>query len=164
MTTTSGVLFIHSAPSALCPHIEWALGAALGVPADLRWERQPAEPASYRTDYAWTGSTGTASRLASTLKRWERLRFEVTEDHAAGTGGERYSYTPTLGVFVGATGPYGDLVVGENRLRAVLRSAEGQTGLREALDDLLGTAWDAELDVFRQAADGVPLRWLHAAG
>ncbi|HEX2893417.1 MAG TPA: DUF3145 family protein, partial [Marmoricola sp.] len=23
---TRGVLYIHSAPSALCPHVEWAVG------------------------------------------------------------------------------------------------------------------------------------------
>ena len=27
---TRGVLFVHSTPPALCPHIEWALGTALG--------------------------------------------------------------------------------------------------------------------------------------
>ncbi|MDN5818786.1 MAG: DUF3145 domain-containing protein, partial [Yaniella sp.] len=26
-----GVLYVHSAPAALCPHIEWAVGAALGA-------------------------------------------------------------------------------------------------------------------------------------
>ena len=29
--TTRGVLFVHSAPRALCPHVEWAAGNALGV-------------------------------------------------------------------------------------------------------------------------------------
>lgn len=164
MTTTSGVLYIHSAPSALCPHIEWALGAALGAPVDLRWDAQPAERATFRTEYAWSGPTGTATRLASNLKRWERLRFEVTEDGTSETAGERYSYTPALGVFVGTIGPFGDIVVGEDRLRTVLRTAHGEADLRAALDDLLGSAWDRELDVFRQAADGVPLRWLHATG
>ncbi len=26
---------------------------------------------------------------------------------------------------------------------------------------ILGTAWDAELEPFRRAGDGVPVRWLH---
>jgi hypothetical protein len=30
-----------------------------------------------------------------------------------------------------------------------------------ALDGLLGTAWDAELEPFRHAGDGAPVRWLH---
>lgn len=164
MTTTSGVLYIHSAPSALCPHIEWALGAALGMPVDLRWDPQPAERGSYRCEYTWTGPTGTASRLASNLKRWGHLRFEVTEDATTDTAGERYSFTPALGIFAGTIGPFGDIVVGEDRLRSVMRTSRDEVGLREALDELLGSAWDRELDVFRQAADGVPLRWLNAVG
>ncbi|HYI55456.1 MAG TPA: DUF3145 family protein, partial [Microlunatus sp.] len=28
MSTTRGVLYVHAAPSALCPHIEWAVGGA----------------------------------------------------------------------------------------------------------------------------------------
>ena len=34
-TATRGVLFVHSAPSALCPHIEWAVGGVLGVAVNL---------------------------------------------------------------------------------------------------------------------------------
>ena len=34
---TSGVLFVHSAPKALAPHVEWALGTALGSPVTLEW-------------------------------------------------------------------------------------------------------------------------------
>ncbi|MDN5888086.1 MAG: DUF3145 domain-containing protein, partial [Micrococcaceae bacterium] len=26
---TRGVLFVHSAPTALCPHIEWAIGSVV---------------------------------------------------------------------------------------------------------------------------------------
>ncbi|MFV0406064.1 MAG: DUF3145 domain-containing protein [Propioniciclava sp.] len=164
MTTTSGVLYIHSASAALRPHIEWALGAALGDSVDLYWSVQPAERGSYRTEHTWHGPVGTASRLASSLKGWDRIRFEVTENPTAGSTGERYSYTPALGIFTGTTGPHGDIVVGENRLQLILRGARDETSLRQGLQVLLGTAWDEELDVFRQAADGVPLRWLHAAG
>jgi hypothetical protein len=31
----------------------------------------------------------------------------------------------------------------------------------QALDGLLGVAWDAELEPFRHAGDGAPVRWLH---
>ena len=33
--------------------------------------------------------------------------------------------------------------------------------LRAGLHGLLGTAWDAELEPFRRAGDGAPVRWLH---
>jgi hypothetical protein len=36
--------------------------------------------------------------------------------------------------------------------------------LSDELDRLLGTAWDNELEPFRRAADGAPVRWLNATG
>jgi hypothetical protein len=36
--------------------------------------------------------------------------------------------------------------------------------LEDALGRLLGTAWDNELEPFRRAADGAPVRWLNATG
>ena len=36
--------------------------------------------------------------------------------------------------------------------------------LEEELDRLLGRPWDAELEPFRCAAEGAPVRWLHATG
>ena len=50
----------------------------------------------------------------------------------------------------------------EQRLKAaVLRDALGGRSLHEAVNDLLGVAWDDELDVFRHAGDGADVRWLH---
>ncbi|HEY3202018.1 MAG TPA: DUF3145 family protein, partial [Actinomycetes bacterium] len=40
--TTRGVLYVHSAPSALCPHVEWAIAGVLGMRVSLEWTRQPA--------------------------------------------------------------------------------------------------------------------------
>ena len=37
---TRGVLFVHSAPRALCPHVEWAAGNALGVRVSMDWTAQ----------------------------------------------------------------------------------------------------------------------------
>ena len=44
---TRGVLFVHSAPSALCPHIEWAVGGVLGAPVQPAWIPQAAGAALY---------------------------------------------------------------------------------------------------------------------
>ena len=65
MSTTRGVLYIHSAPSALCPHIEWAVGGVFGMPVGVTWTAQPIERAAYRCEYLWSGPVGTAARLAS---------------------------------------------------------------------------------------------------
>ncbi len=165
MTATRGVVYIHSAPSALCPHVEWAVGGVFGVPVALDWRPQPAERASYRTEYEWSGAVGSAARLASQLMTWGRLRFEVTEEATPRSEAERYSCTPRLGAFRASTGPHGDILVAEDRIRnAIAQSAGDGTALRAALDALLGTAWDAELEPFRQAGDGAPVRWLHRVG
>lgn len=39
--TTRGVLYVHSAPRALCPHVEWAVAGVLGARISLDWIRQP---------------------------------------------------------------------------------------------------------------------------
>jgi hypothetical protein len=163
MSTTRGVLYVHSAPSALCPHIEWAVGGVFGAPVPLGWVAQPIERASYRTEHAWVGATGTAARLASALKGWPRVRYEVTEEATASTEGERYSYTPALGIFHAVTGLHGDIMVPEDRIRHAIGIADlGGRTLVDALDDLLGRAWDEELEPFRHAGDGSSaVRWLH---
>ena len=162
MSTTRGVLYVHSSPSALCPHVEWAVGGLFGMPVRLDWTPQPAERAAYRAEYSWMGGAGTASRLASALRGWQRLRFEVTEEARPGTEGERYSYTPGLGVFHAITGLHGDIMIPEDRLRAaMLTAATGGRSLEAGIDELLGRAWDEELETFRHAGDGAPVRWLH---
>lgn len=162
MSSTRGVLFVHSSPSALCPHVEWAVGGAIGLPVRLDWSPQPIERAAYRCEYSWTGPTGTAARLASALKGWQKVRFEVTEEATATSEAQRYSYTPTLGVFYAVTGVHGDIMIPEDRLRqAIVAEALGGKPIHDALDDLLGTAWDDELEPFRYAGDGATVRWLH---
>lgn len=161
MSMTRGVLFVHSSPSALCPHVEWAVGGVFGMPVRVDWIPQPIERSAYRTDYSWVGPTGTAARLVSALKGWQKLRFEVTEEATSGTEGERYSYTPTLGVFHANTGIHGDIMIGEDRIRNAVVAARGGDDLVAALDQLLGKAWDSELEPFRYAGDGAPVRWLH---
>ena len=162
MSTTRGVLYIHSAPSALCPHIEWAVGGVFGMPVRMSWTAQPIERSAYRCEYAWTGPVGTAARLASALKGWQKVRFEVTEDATSTSEGERYSYTPVLGVFHAVTGLHGDILVPEDRIKqAVAAAAVGGLDLPSALGRLLGQPWDDELEPFRHAGDGAEVRWLH---
>ncbi len=160
--TTRGVLFVHAAPSALCPHVEWAAAGVLGVPVNLSWIPQPAAPGTYRSELSWQADAGTGARLASALRGWQLLRFEVTEEPGAGNEGSRYSYTPELGIFHAMTGAHGDILIPEDRLRAaVLAAAAGSTTLELEIDKLLGRAWDQELEPFRYAGEGAPVRWLH---
>ena len=160
--TTRGVLFVHSAPSALCPHLEWAVGGVLGAAVNLEWSPQPAQAGSYRAEFSWLGSPGTAASVASALRGWNHLRFEITEEPTTSSEGARYSYTPELGVFHAVTGLHGDIMIPEDRLKAaVVKSAAGQTTLLVEIDKLLGKPWDDELETFRHAGEGAPVRWLH---
>lgn len=159
---TRGVLFVHSAPSALCPHVEWAAAGVLGMPADCEWVPQPAEQGTYRCEVSWQAPVGTAAKLASALRGWTHLRFEVTEEPTPSSDGARYSYTPELGIFHALTGPHGDFMIPEDRLKGCMaRAAKGEVALELALDELLGRAWDDALEPFRHAGDGAPVRWLH---
>ncbi|CAN5157516.1 DUF3145 domain-containing protein [soil metagenome] len=160
--TTRGVLYVHSAPSALCPHVEWAAGGILGVSGSLSWTPQPAAAGTYRSEFSWQGAAGRAAALASALRGWSHLRFEVTEEPTSGTEGVRYSYTPDLGIFHAVTGIHGDIMIPEDRLKAAcVRCALGENTLEREIDKLLGKPWDDELEPFRYAGDGAPVRWLH---
>jgi Protein of unknown function (DUF3145) len=161
-TATRGVLYVHSAPSALCPHIEWAAGGVLGNAVSLDWTPQGAQAGTYRAEFSWAADAGTAAAIASALRGWNQLRFEVTEEPTSGTEGSRFSYTPDLGVFHAVIGVHGDIMIPEDRLKAaVVKSALGDTTLNNEIDKLLGKPWDDELETFRYAGDGAPVRWLH---
>jgi hypothetical protein len=164
--TTRGVVFIHSTPKALCPHITWALESVLGQQRlHLEWTAQPAGAALVRAEVSWTGEPGTGAKIASALRGWDNLRYEVTEEPSPGSDGSRWSHTPSLGIHHTWTSASGDAVVNEDRLREVLRLAQGSPeAMAEMLDELLGTDWDNELEPFRYAGDGAPVRWLHKVG
>lgn len=162
--TTRGVLFVHSAPRALCPHVEWAAGGALGVRVALDWIPQPASPGLFRSELSWQAEQGTGARLASALRGWTHLRYEVTEEPSAGVDGGRWSHTPDLGIFHAVTDVHGNVLVPEDRIRAAVAHVGDPERMREELDLALGRVWDDELEPFRYAGEGAPVRWLHRVG
>ena len=87
---TTGVVYIHASPAAVCPHVEWALSSTLAARPNLKWTRQPAMPGQLRAVTNWVGPVGTGARLANALRSWSVLRFEVTEDPSAGVDGHRF--------------------------------------------------------------------------
>ena len=195
--TTRGVIYVHAAPAALTPHLEWAVAGVLdpqepaghedwafeavrpassavplpppatpvekGYGSAFAWTPQPAEPGTVRAEVVWEGPAGTAGRIASALRGWPRLRFEVTEDASSGSEGERYAWTPARGMFRATVGVHGDILVGEDRLRAAMADAAGspELELSEVLEALMGQPWDEELEPFRYAGEGAPVRILH---
>ena len=162
---TRGVVFIHSTPTALCPHIAWALEGVLDTRVSLDWVPQPASAGTMRTEFSWTGEAGTGAVIASAMRGWDGLRYEVVEEASRGSDGMRWTHTPGLGIHQARLSANGDVVVNEDRVRAILEQAAGDAGaLTRELDRALGSAWDEELEVFRHAGEGAPPTWLHKVG
>jgi hypothetical protein len=159
-----GVIFVHSAPRALCPHVEWAVGGVLGIAVSFQWTPQPADPGTFRAELSWQGAAGTGARLASALRGWAHLRYEVTEEPSRASDGARWSHTPELGIFHAPIDVHGNTLVPEDRVRAALEQGGSVARLTRDLELALGQAWDDELEPFRYAGEGAPVRWLHRVG
>jgi len=169
--TTRGVIYVHAAPAALTPHVEWAVAGVMeaddadvprGHASAFVWTAQPAEPGTLRAEIVWEGPAGTAGRVTAALRGWPKLRFEVTEDPSPGNEGERYAWTPRLGIFHATVGVHGDIQVGEDRLRAAFAEAIAtDMDMSVLVESMLGQPWDEELEPFRHAAEGAPVRILH---
>jgi hypothetical protein len=160
-----GVLFVHSSPRALSPHVEWAVGRALGEAVNFVWSDQPVLKGAQRAEYYWEGDAGTGAALASALRGWEHLRYEVTEDAGFGSDGGRWLHTPDLGIFFTQTDTAGNVVIAEDRVRGAMeRAGANALELHRELRLALGQAWDDELEPFRHASDFNSVVWLHKVG
>lgn len=157
-----GVLFVHSVPGAVCPHIEWALARVFAATVTIDWTPQPIAPGAMRAEILWSGPTGTGARIASTLLAFTQARYEVTEDPSGEREGERFVATPSLGLFRATIGVHGDVMVHEDRLRSALAHtlATGES-LADEVRRLIGQPWDEELEPFRVAHADSTVRLLH---
>jgi len=145
----SGDLRIYSAPRALVRHIQWSLNQIFGYPIELEWTQQRMVAGSVATEYQWRTNSAVASKIASTLKSWHYLRFEVREFPTPGGEGVLYRCTPDLGLHQSVTGSTGDIMIHENRIMTSLNSHRSYESLRESLEVTLGIAWDKELEGYR---------------
>ncbi|MCA1671818.1 MAG: DUF3145 domain-containing protein, partial [Actinobacteria bacterium] len=48
--STSGTIYVHSSPSAVCPHVEWAIAGVVAARVDLQWTAQQAAPGQLRAE------------------------------------------------------------------------------------------------------------------
>ena len=136
---TRGVLFVHSTQRALCPHLEWAVSDVLGTRVSLDWLPQAVLPGQVRTEISWQAAPGTAARITSALRQFKTIRYEVAEEPGKGAEGERFAVTPKLGVFRATMGPHGDIMIHEDRIRAILNAAgDNAADLRKGLNMVLG--------------------------
>ncbi|HKE64459.1 MAG TPA: DUF3145 domain-containing protein [Micromonosporaceae bacterium] len=161
---TRGVVFVHSTPQAVCPHVEWAIARVLAAPVNLHWMPQPADSTARRAECTWAGRPGTGAELAAALRQWPMLRYEVTEEPSPGIDGQRFMYVPGRGLFGAPMSANGDVMLGEDRLRALMAKARGPESLAHELHRALGSAWDADLEPYRYAGDGAPPTLLNQVG
>ena len=142
-----GFLTIHSAPSALRHHIDWAIQTVLGNWIKLSWNPQPLMPGTFRTQLEFRGAQGAAAQIASALRSWHYLNFEVIE--GSELGGELFRFTPELGIHRAIVDQSGAVLVNENQLSAILVNTFDEDAIREGIAVILGNSWEVELDRFR---------------
>ena len=144
--TIAGLVVIHSAPSALRQHIEWGFNSLLGAPANIFWRDQPLAAGTVRTSLEFRAPRGTAAKIATALKNWHYLRFEVSEQGAS--GGELFRCTPELGIHRAQVDEVGTILVSEDVIRKSLENFD-EVLIREALERSLGKEWDEALEPYR---------------
>jgi hypothetical protein len=154
-----GFLTIHSAPSALRHHIDWAIQGVLGNWIKLSWNPQPLLPGTFRTQLDFRASQGAAAEMASVLRSWHYLNFEIIE--GSEIGGELFRFTPELGIHRSIVDQSGSILINENQLSSLLTTSFDEESIREGVAGLMGNSWEMELDRFR-SVDLQELPRLHA--
>ena len=149
-----GRIAIYCAPKAVLQHVQWSISEVLARPVTLRWQPQPLAASCFQTELNWEGLIGTASKLVSTLMGWHYLTFELHETGGNGNDGSIYMFTPELGIFRGAIGPHGDLMVNENQIRRVLNENLRPADALDGIESLLGSKWDEALEPYRKISAG----------
>ncbi len=144
-----GLLTIHSAPSALRRHIDWAIQNILGSDVQLNWLPQTLMPGTFKASTQWRAGASAASEIASTLRSWHYLNFEVQENND--NGGELFRFTPELGIHRALTDLSGAVLLNEHQINNVLHNSLDEDSIREGLAMALGSLWDQQLEKFRGA-------------
>jgi len=142
-----GQLTIHSAPSALRQHIDWAIQELLGSTVQCHWSLQGLKAGTYKCTLSWRDRQGVAAQLASSLRSWHYITFEVQEDTNA--GGELFRCTPELGIHRAVTDLSGAVVVTEDQIENILRNNHDEESIRTGLASIMGVSWEYELELYR---------------
>lgn len=145
------------------PGLSGALTSSLAGWNLLRFEvTEEASPGCDALRYSYTPTLGTFSAVTSAsgdiLVPEGRLRAAMTLAASAAPAGSGHSAT--------GSGAGGDADDGIGVLREMHGPRHPALGgaLEAELALLLGQPWDDELEPFRHAAAGAPVRWLHATG
>jgi hypothetical protein len=150
---SESLVLIHRAPSSLLTHVEWTISGISGNPSKINWIKDESSDLVFRGSVAVDCGLNDGATLASAFMNLKQISFEVI--HQTALAGARWSFTPSLGMFHSATDEAGNLVVGENQLRASIEKAGSNIlKLQAELRKLLGQAWDDELEPYRELIGG----------
>jgi hypothetical protein len=84
--------------------------------------------------------------LASVLRGWHYLRFEIREEEPDAT--VLYRFTPELGIHRAVLDRSGAVMLTENQITSALTLNDDE--LRASIARSLGKDWDQELEQFRR--------------
>ena len=154
-----GRVIIHSAPRVLLSHIEWTLSRHFGDDLGLDWKPSHLVPGEFTAEALWRADSELGANLASDLRGWANLRFEVTQQASDQTEGYRWAFTPSLGMFSAQTDRFGSVLLNEHELGRILAIAGSNAlEMQRLINQSLGTDWDAELDAHRADSWDEPIR------
>jgi hypothetical protein len=125
---------------ALIRHVEWSIESVLGR-VQIEWRNQPLDAGSQRTQIEWRANKDCSAELASALKSWHYLRFEITSSN------QLFRHTPDLGMHRSQIDEMGNIQITENQVKFAMSKIDDE--MRAALDVALGTEWEVELERFR---------------
>ena len=145
-----GHIAIYSAPKAVLTHIQWSINEVLRKPHELSWQIQPLKVGTWRAQLSWNGLLGTGAQLASALRGWHYLKFEIYEAASNGSDGSLYMFTTELGLFRSNIGPHGDIMINEHQLQKVINGNIKESDVCEEIENLLGKPWNDDLEPFRR--------------
>ena len=92
-----------------------------------------------------------AAQIATALKGWCYIRFEITEVNKNTNDATLYRVTPDLGLHQATLASNGDVVLNENQVNTILKNSITHDRLISNLENALGTSWEVELEPYRLA-------------
>jgi len=109
----------------------------------------------FGAEFSFENASDAVSIIASNLSRIEGVSFDISAPATATELGERFAFTPNLGLFHGQLDHAGSHVYSEHRLMNILdRFREiGTSGCYIEMMDLLSTSWDKQLASDHDAFD-----------
>jgi hypothetical protein len=146
-----GRILIYSTPAALAQHIEWAISRKLGQVINLKWVNQPLNPATLAMEFEYQHQSPVADQIATVLKGWHYIRFEITQVNKNTRDAVLYRATPDLGLHQANLSSLGDVVLNENQVNTILKNSFTNDRLISNLENALGNAWELELEPYRLA-------------